>query len=125
MCGAGAEFKTNVFTDNIPVIHGSNGGAVSVECDFVSLEQAKISGASNFFFSEKDNMRIIFDPADSTNQFEIYRFATSFLNNTFARNTIGQKGSAIFSRQVSFMHVFNNTFTVNGPAYSFNFNSAD
>jgi len=37
VCGAGITLSSNLFEDLTPIIQASNGGAVSFECDFVSI----------------------------------------------------------------------------------------
>ena len=52
-CGAGLNVVANTFTENSPITHTANGGAVSLECDFVSEGASKISGgASNTIYVE-------------------------------------------------------------------------
>ena len=36
MCGGGLLIQYNEFVNNAAIIHASHGGAVSIECDFVS-----------------------------------------------------------------------------------------
>lgn len=38
VCGASFYANGNTFVNNTSVIHSSNGGAISLECDFVALE---------------------------------------------------------------------------------------
>ena len=82
-------FETNDFLDNTGVNHASNGGAVSLECDFVSIERSEEIGASDLMFSTWDNQIYVYDPIVSSNQFFVYKFATTFLNNTFTGNAVG------------------------------------
>ena len=53
VCGAGMHIENNNFLDNTAVNHASNGGAVSLECDFVSIERSQ-DGASDLMFSTWD-----------------------------------------------------------------------
>lgn len=46
-------------------------------------------------------------------------YGYSVVNNTFIENTSGQKGSAIYTRNVNNMFIINNNFTRNQPMYSF------
>jgi len=80
-------------------------------------------GASNDLFTTWNNAKTIFDPADSKKAFTIFSSAAAFRYNQFKSNYIGQKGSAIYARQISFLMVDQNTFDSNGPAYQYN--SAD
>lgn len=47
VCGAGLTVYNNTFTDSVPIIHASNGGAISLECDFVSNATVKFVGGSS------------------------------------------------------------------------------
>ena len=119
-CGTGIEFKSNKFYYNAPIIQASNGGAVSLECDFVSLENTSRIGASNDLFTSWNNVKTIFDPEDSKKSFTIFSSAVAFRTNEFKSNYIGQKGSAIYARQITFLMVDQNIFDSNGPAYQYN-----
>lgn len=76
-CGVGVEFKSNTFTENVAVIHASHGGAVSLECEFVSTTASAHTGASNQIFSDWQESKLIYDPknvqagATSTSYHEI------------------------------------------------------
>jgi hypothetical protein len=47
VCGGGITLETNLFVDLTPIIQSSNGGAISLECDFVSIDASTDFGASN------------------------------------------------------------------------------
>lgn len=46
VCGGGVNIEKNTFSHTAPVIHASNGGAVSLECDFVSIQNSTEVGSS-------------------------------------------------------------------------------
>ena len=109
-CGAGTRFKLNYFLDNAPIIHASNGGAVSLECDFVSTEASERVGASQTAFTNWYDENVLEDTASYATLYDIPLYAATFLNNTFTSNAVGQKGSAIYARQISFLIVKQNIF---------------
>ena len=47
ICGGGLTIYNNDFLDTTPIIHATNGGAVSLECDFVAITNSTKLGASN------------------------------------------------------------------------------
>lgn len=47
VCGAGFNVNGNTFTENSPILHVANGGAVSLECDFVSADASAIAGGAS------------------------------------------------------------------------------
>ena len=47
VCGAGINILSNNFTYNSPIIHSSNGGAIALECDFVTVEESEIAGGAS------------------------------------------------------------------------------
>ena len=83
---------------NAPITQVSNGGAISLECDFVSFELTKRLGASSSSFTNFDTTRLIYSIEDKTKYVDIFESAVMIEKNTFTANSIGQKGSAIFIR---------------------------
>lgn len=56
------------------------------------------------------------DADGNSNIHKSYRYAAALVNNTFNRTSTGQKGSAIYTRQISYLLVQNNTFNQTRPA---------
>ena len=109
-CAAGTELKSNRFFYNSPILFSSNGGAVSVECEFVTEATGARMGSSNTGFTAWNEKMNVYDPEDVKLEspmtlYMVYRYATSFISNQFIGNTIGQKGSAIYNRQGSIIIV--------------------
>ena len=51
-----------------------------------------------------------------THVHKVSRYAASVRDNTFTKNAAGQKGAAIYARQISYLHIKSNTFDYNRPA---------
>ena len=51
--------------------------------------------------------------------FEINDYYSVIKNNNFTGNEVGQKGSAIYTRQLSLLTIQDNRFKENQPGYSF------
>lgn len=47
VCGGGLTIQNNTFTDSNPIIHASNGGSISLECDFVTTDDSDFVGGSS------------------------------------------------------------------------------
>ena len=95
VCGGGFSAQGNTFFNNSAVIHSSNGGALSLECEFVTLVQKEAS--SQLSGTDKDLASYVTEPL--YNQiYAVYRFTSTIIGNTFSGNEIGQKGSAIHAR---------------------------
>ena len=98
-CGSAIEFTSNEFIENAPISHASNGGAVSLECDFVSEEAVsrRRGGASSFFAN--DMTHYMLDPEDQSVKYLMFDVSSiAFRSNLFQGNSIGQKGGAIYAR---------------------------
>lgn len=50
---------------------------------------------------------------------KVREYATSISCNSFIGNEVGQKGSAIYARQISFLEIADNQFIRNVPSYAF------
>lgn len=50
---------------------------------------------------------------------KIREYTSSITNNFFSGNEIGQKGSAIYARQISYLEIEDNEFKKNLPGYAF------
>ena len=78
--------KSNRFFYNSPILFSSNGGAVSVECEFVTEETGARMGASNTGFTAWNETMNVYDPEEVKLEspmtlYMIYRYATSFISN--------------------------------------------
>ena len=96
VCGGGFQANNNTFLDNSSVIHASNGGAISLVCDFTTVlsNEASSDRVMNF---PKNKYTAVADPID----FEVFvvsDFFSEITNNYFTGNEVGQKGSAIYTR---------------------------
>ena len=93
ICGGGLLIKNNNFVNNSPVIHSSNGGAVSLECDFVAITNTTNVGASNVIgtspFTTVNFADDYINDNNYYNSYTTYRYAAAILNNTFTSNAIG------------------------------------
>jgi len=118
VCGGGFYATSNEFFNNTAVLHSSAGGAISLTCDFypsLSNEASSEMQDSLNAFSKT----VIADPIDY-DTYPAYKYASVIENNnTFYGNEVGQKGSAIYVRQISMLRVKSNVFRENQPSYSF------
>ena len=94
MCGAGINVLSNTFTENSPIVHTANGGAISLECDFVSSGASLIAGgASNVISVEPFQTTWISEYSDDvhgyTHVHKVHRYAAAVKDNTFTRNAAG------------------------------------
>ena len=86
------------------------GGAIAVSCDFADQSDSRFSKrTSDFHFSNYDRVEAVSDLA-TDEQIVVYRQASGIKNNKFIGNTAGQKGTAVYARQVSNFIVEYNIF---------------
>ena len=115
-CGGGFHSVGNIFANNTSVIHSSNGGAISLECEFVTAsisnlrnstsycpESSTSSSSSQSATEESSTAAVarqivpVQDPVDFS-FYQVDKTSAWIYNNTFEGNEVGQKGSAIYSR---------------------------
>lgn len=116
VCGGSLYVHDNTFLNNTAVVHSSNGGAISLECDFAypvgKQPASNMTGKSfdkSIWVSDSVNNRII----------KIREFTSTISGNRFHGNEVGQKGTAIYARQISFLLIQENEFWRNMPSYAF------
>ena len=98
------------------MIHSSNGGAISLECEFVQV--VKQTPVSQITGSSIKQPQVFVDPIQY-NSYKGLKFGSKIYNNLFEGNEVGQKGSAIYMRQISIALIEQNQFIKNQPGYSF------
>ena len=76
-----------------------------MECEFVNIDTVWRKPASQKGFSSWDNYHNVVDNEDEFNFWRINDMAATFQNNEFTANQVGQKGSAIYSREISFLYL--------------------
>ena len=118
--------KNNNFTENTSIIHSSHGGAVSIECDFLN-EQVEVSrGAtyprrltSEIDYSLINSYNFQSQMLDSVSNM-LYEYARDvklesivLKENLFTGNGVGQKGTAIYTRQVTNLVITGNELKEN------------
>jgi len=117
VCGGGFLATGNTFTNNTSVIKSSNGGAISLVCDFVTA--VKNVPTSDLILDQAQNKKSAFPDQMDFEIYEVFDFYAEISDNTFEGNEIGQKGSAIYTRQLSLTRFKNNKFIANQPGYSY------
>ena len=115
ICGGMFHAERNTFNENLAISQISHGGAISLVCDYVD---AKATKSSNYAGTEHWRVIAVSDKY-TTEQFRIYKYASSIFNNTFELNSVGMKGGTIYSRDISYLLVSQNEFKLNVPPYSF------
>lgn len=125
LCGGGLLIARNNFTANAAVIHASHGGAVAIECDFmapeVEVSRAALSPkrlTSEIPYSKVSVVRFFDSMRDATNRLFPYKDGLLFgeiviQENDFDSNEAGQKGSAIYTRQIGNLLITGNTIRNN------------
>jgi hypothetical protein len=124
--------KENTFTNNMGVVHKTLGGALSVTCDAFNINTEWEHRGQWHYISrvpdgDQDRMVTVtylnpngLDEFVETPDFETYKQATCIEGNTFDSNLVGQAGSAIFIKQLSYVFIQDeNLFKLNQPIYSF------
>ena len=119
ICGGSFYASQNRFIDNTAVLHSSNGGAISLECDFVNALPNQ--AVSNFKGSYKGKISLL-SVISIKKRYSIGLFTSKIVGNRFEGNEIGQKGSAIYARQITYVDIQDNIFMKNMPSYSFRLN---
>ena len=87
VCGGGFWANNNTFEDNSSVIHASNGGAISLVCDFITAESNEPSSDRLMNFP-KNKYTAVADPID----FEVFvvsDFFSEITENFFTGNEVG------------------------------------
>jgi len=102
VCGGSFYASENTFLNNTAVLHSSNGGAISLECDFVkALPQQAVSNIKGSYFDKSFKISAI----SIKKSYKIAQLTSKIVGNRFEGNEIGQKGSAIYARQITFVDI--------------------
>ena len=117
VCGGGFRAGNNKFENNTAVVHSSNGGAISLTCDFTTA--LPNVPRSDLNMTQSQNAQTAFAEPIDLEVVVIKDYYAEIVDNLFLGNEVGQKGSAIYTRQISLLNIESNNFTDNQPGYSF------
>ena len=112
VCG-GIHFELNLFEHNTPVTKVSSGGALALVCDKIDAEERLRGEYSSGFVPNQLRTKIWLEDQLGRYKFMVYKSGHGVVNNIFLENATGQKGTAVYTRNLQNLHVTENLFKGN------------